>query len=349
VRREVFDLLGPAARGAGRVPAIDDKARLRRGLALLGETEILPLVCQLSEPFVDDLAARNASELGKSLVGLLRSATVTPQQAAQASDLPPLPSRLYSLALVRHSANPRKDDLYFDRPNLFTLHQVLGLDDGPSAAPSGLRFGIAIDIVANDLAVRRAVTTDEARRARLAQGVLDTAAETVLLDDGVRAGAVSDALAARPDPSQWLVVRDAAAAQWKQAQVPPDVRARVEADLAAGYVAVVPLGAADAVATRPGGIGWWRVDPKGGSALGMSREGWGTAMVERAGLMLIVWGACWAGSAAAGKVGAGHDGRQAAACAFIAVGFAVLAPLEAAKAALFVGAVATGLGGSLGL
>ena len=62
IRREVFDLLGPAARAAksSTAPTIDDAAKLTRGLAMMMTTDILPLGCELSPQYVN--APRGAEQ-----------------------------------------------------------------------------------------------------------------------------------------------------------------------------------------------------------------------------------------------------------------------------------------------
>src|SRR5205085_5750639 len=60
IRRDVFDLLGPAARAAGvnQIPQFTDAQRLRRALLLLGQTQIFLQPCELPANF---LAYQSAS------------------------------------------------------------------------------------------------------------------------------------------------------------------------------------------------------------------------------------------------------------------------------------------------
>ena len=70
-RRTVFDLLGRSTRAARPVPApaLDDAARLQRGLSLMMRTEILVLPCRLAPEFVTHLM--NASlAANRDLFGL---------------------------------------------------------------------------------------------------------------------------------------------------------------------------------------------------------------------------------------------------------------------------------------
>ena len=337
VRRQLFDLPGPAARAAGKVAGftVDEGRRLDRGLALLGRVEILPLMCDLTPAFVQHVGTTRMAALRGPLLSALRAPGADKPSARMVSPAStPLPGTLYDIALLRQSLNPHKDVLYLDRPNVLSLHGVLRRD-----AAGKLTAAAAVDIVANATAVARAAAPDVARRARLAGGVLDTSAETILIGDD-RAPNVSDLLAADADAGRWMVVRRADDAQWADAAVSPDLRARVNADLADGFVAVVPRVGA-------GGVpGWWRIDPATGHTLGMGESGWGTSMTERAILFFLVWDTCEIASIAAGKIGpgapAGSGPRQAIACALLGLG--VGAGVSAMTADALLIAAATGLG-----
>jgi hypothetical protein len=187
--------------------------------------------------------------------------------------------------------------------------------------------------------------------------VLDTAVETLLMDEVARVTNVSDTLAAQPDAQSWLLVRNKNDPSWMEANVPKDERARVEADLAAGYAVVLPRQAASGGRSAPG---WWRVDPATGQTLGMDGHGRGAAIIEYTLNFHIVFAVCLAGGAAAGKAGgstpsgerdvAGNR-RAIIICAFVAVGFAAMAPMLATTSALkvIVGGVATGAAGGYAL
>lgn len=337
IRRQLFDLLGPAARAGGGAipqPAIDDKARLERGLNLMGQTEILPLVCQLSNPFVEDLTARNALAMHDPIMKLYSGENEAAVKDAGQSllALPPLPSRLYDLALTRNALNPHKDEVYFDRPNILSLHQFLRSKDA-----GGIAFIVGTDIVANEIAVRPDLSPVAAKQARLTQGVLDTSAEALLDDKDVRVPNASDLLASQPAADDWLVVRDRNDPAWQSAQVSKDTRAHVEADLAQGFVAIVPRH------SPPGGkmiSDWWRVDPRTGDTLGLNEQGWGAEMGEYAFLFMVTFAACLAASG--GKEDLSST-KQVAVCAFVGLGIVFLAP-EVLTVKIFAGGIATGLG-----
>jgi hypothetical protein len=348
IRRQIFDLLGPAARAATPVaePAIDARARLGRGLSLLGQTEVLPLVCQFFSAFVDDLMARTAIAMRESLVKLYSAEGLSATKAAGDAllKLTPLPGRLYDLALARHFLNPRGDDLYLDQLNVLSLHQFLRDDE-----QRGLLFGIGIDIVANQIAVRPDLSPDQARQARLMQGVLDTNAEALLMDKDLHVANVADQLATRPQADQWLVVREPNDPAWQKADLPKDVRTRIESDLAKGFAVVIPRQSRPAAG---GTLGWWRIDPHSGETLGFTDRGWGASMIEYGLLISFIFAGCLFGSIAAGKGGTPEERRKAVTvCAFVAVGTALVGGISAATLTLriVVGGAIVGAGAGYAL
>lgn len=344
IRRQVFDLLGPAARGvAGAIaePTIDDGSRLGRGLSLLGQIEILPLACQLSPAFVNDMMARNALAMKNPLIKVFGAPDdpAAKDSADPLAQLPPLPSRLYDLALERQFLNPDQSSVYFDRPNVLSLHQFLRND-----AARGLMYCVGIDIVANEVAVRPDLGPARVLTTRLMQGVIDTNAETLLMDEGVRSGTVSDQLARQPDADQWLVLHDRNDPAWQKTVVPGDVRARIDTDLAQGYTVIFPQQAA--LLKSANAIGWWRIDPKTGQTLGINGQGWGAAAVEYVGVGLVFFNACMVGATAVGKFGpnAPSNGKSLILCAIGGLGFGACAAAGTTAIALklFVAAAATG-------
>src|SRR5205823_433682 len=74
IRRQLFDLLGPAARQDKivREPALNNEQRLERGLTLLGETEVLVQVCRLSPDFIEHLVTTKMLANRKVFPELLR-------------------------------------------------------------------------------------------------------------------------------------------------------------------------------------------------------------------------------------------------------------------------------------
>jgi hypothetical protein len=270
IRRQIFDLVGPAARAAGKPATLSAEQRLERGLSLLGETEILVLPCRLSMNFVDSLVTSRMLANRKVFPELLRLGEQAKDQELLDlfSKFTPLPGALHALALVRSEMNPGRGDVYLDRPNILSRH--LRLQPGKKGS---IVLEQGLDIVANEVAVRPSSTVDPFQ-ARLQQGVLDTNLEALLLAGEGAVNNTAELFAEAGSAGGWIVVRSAEDPAWQKAQLSSDVRARVEADLKAGYVALVP-GRENA---RGGAkAGWWRVDPRTGDILGMGERGWGSA------------------------------------------------------------------------
>jgi hypothetical protein len=275
VRREVFDLLGPAGRatGAPRTLDLSEAQRLERALALLGQTEVLPLSCLISPEAVGLWTATKLLESRQAVLGILRSpSSESPSSLAdRASGISPLPGHLFGLALVRHQLGRLRDGGYLASPNVLTYRTFLKTD------PQGkLLLCHGFDIVANDMAVSPGVEEDPFR-IRLEQGVLDTNAECLLMKACGRVENTSEAFTRSPGQGgEWLVLRGAA--DLAGLELPADARARIERELAEGQVIIAPR---QAVATEGRPVtAWWRIDPRTGQTLGIGERGWGATAVE---------------------------------------------------------------------
>lgn len=274
IRRELFDLIGPASRSTASTPALSltPALRLERGWALLGETEVLIQVSHLSPEFIADVMARRflaAQEAARRLLGDgSRSGLL-----GEATTLSFLPTRLYSLALARREAAPSAEEVYLDRPNVLSWHSWVR--DGGRGT---LLLGRAFDVVANEVAVR----PGERRGAvllRVAQGVADTSAEALLFSPANRGDNISEIHARLDRRHRWAAIRSIDDPAWRRIKVDRDVRWRIEEDLRAGYVVLVPD--ARGGTTDRSAVGWWRVDPRTGDTLGIGRRGWGQTASEQ--------------------------------------------------------------------
>jgi hypothetical protein len=271
IRRSVFDLLGAAARAAPKPPLVLDQSKmLTRGLALTMQTEILPIACGLAPEFTTHLLAQNLlrnRDLFHSLLAERLPPDVPDVQHLFDHSVPPL-SPLYALALARMEWGQRQQ-VFIDRPNILTRH-IYAVPSGKDAV---LRD--ATDIVSNEVGV--SLVAHDEFATRLAQGVLDTNAESLLRRPAVADGNAGDAFAT---PNRWTAVAlDQDAAGLARLRLPDDVRQQIAGHLAAGYAVVAPE---SAVATqREPFAGWWRIDRSTGDALGLGANGWGAAMMER--------------------------------------------------------------------
>lgn len=276
IRRPVFDLVGASARGP-QVPAprVDETATLTRSLALMMGTEILPIVSRFAPQYLVHLAGESLLA-NREILGLVARGAL-PDDFARAEDLSkriaPMPTPLYGLARARLDWSRHSREIFIDRPNILTRHVFF------SPAPAGLKLQDATDIVANEVGVDPLAS--DAFAIRLEQGVFDTNAEALLRSDRPDA---ANAGSAFESAATWTALTSATDPRLASLRVPDDVRRRMADDLAAGYVVVAP-----AAPVPTGGdafVGWWRVDPQSGHALGMGRTGWGAAIVERALILL---------------------------------------------------------------
>ena len=263
-RREVFDLIGPDARAAGRAPSIplDSLQRRLRALALTMRTELVPVNCRLAGAFVNQLSAEalrsNARELASLSDGFGKRRPTLNELAVDAT---PLPSPLLMLAVARVAWSPYVRDIYVARAGLLTRH--VGL------VPLGNRLGLrdAVDIVANDVGVGPMARDPFATR--LSQGVFDTNAEALLWANPGSEN-VGDAYAAS---ASWRVVPPHEIGEVDRLPLPDDVKQRVRTEVAAGDLVLAPATKLQ-VHGQPF-AGWWRVDRVTGRTLGMGASGWG--------------------------------------------------------------------------
>ncbi|MDB5171522.1 MAG: hypothetical protein JWN51_295 [Phycisphaerales bacterium] len=284
-RREVFDLLGSQKRtpAPAQRPEVREPDRLRRGLAIMTEIEMMPLACRPSDEFVAQVTAQRLLARGADLVRRYRAAAIAMAAQKKAGAKVALPvgepavadavmtEGLLYLATARHAWSRHADEIFIDRPNLFTYRTSVNLN------PAGeLSFRLGFDIVANDVAVRPAAAGNPFL-VRLEQGVLDTNIERYLMD---ALGPVQNTAAlfegAQRRGVEWNAVRAAASPALRDA--PGYVRTSVEEDLSAGYA--VLLSPAGGTPDPAGSVGWWRVNPVTGQTLGRMDHGEGQAMTE---------------------------------------------------------------------
>ncbi len=285
VRRDVFDTVGPAARAnkANPTSIMTEFERLERGLALMGETEILPQVGDLSREFVEHLAATTLLANRDVLLGLVRRVDSEDPRLLpnHASTLSRMRFDLHTLALGRREWSRFPGAVYLDRPNILSYHRRLRAN-----AKGDVLLRQGFDIVANDVSVRQQSGSDPFLL-RVEQGVLDTNAEAFLAAsncqrsaDSARCGGIHNTaeIFARSSGvgNEWVAIRDTRDAAWQRVRVPEDARARITQDLAGGKAVVVPTKAV-AFDGLPN-VGWWRLDAQTGQTLGIGEQGWGQSV-----------------------------------------------------------------------
>ncbi|HRC54569.1 MAG TPA: hypothetical protein PKU97_01540 [Kofleriaceae bacterium] len=269
-RRLVFDALGAGAeRAAVRPRRLAAAARVDRGLALSGETEILPMFARIPSSFVDDRTIKALIEARPVLSELASLGAAAPERGLRdrVNQLPTLPGPLYQLALARFELSGVGDQVYLDRIDLMTRRQRI------VEAAAGYLSRDGFDIVANRVTVWPSQGSDT-RAVKLAQGVADTAIEAAVLacttsSRCARSANTSEDFTASGGKG-WTTV-GAMAALPGSLVAAPEAHRLAAADLAAGYLTVV----------APGGTSWWRFDPRTGDTLGMSVRG-GSVSTETA-------------------------------------------------------------------
>lgn len=286
VRRNLFDLLGEASRRAGGKGQLGRAASraTERGLALLGQTQILPATCRFSEEFGTRLIV--ATQLRNTRLMVDRAQAIVDEKESSfgsvANSFAAPPFELFMLARMRLTVGRHANRVHPGALNVFATH-LQPFEPAEGTAP--VAFARAIDIVANDVDVLAPRPGQEgasqAWGVRLEQGVLDTILENLSLQGLDQSGGAGGQGALTANPALWLerhpigqwtalddeVAFDAGAS---------DTLARIDSALARGQVAVVPQAAlADAQehATVPGC--WWRVDTETGTTLGIGPRGWG--------------------------------------------------------------------------
>jgi hypothetical protein len=262
-RRTLFDMIGPAAREAGALATFTDERLRERALRLLGETQILLLGAAPSALQVEHIQVRELRALAERLSSLLSSGTID-LDALPAARRPPAPLAMLRFARERMAA-PIGLQRAVGSPTVVLQHLRL-----VSISEQTIEAQVEIDIVRNEVA-----PAQDFFGTRLAQGVADTVLEALILD-GQRNTAVRHA-ADLAEGRVWTRVDPADLSRLAPAGVPADYRARLQADLAAGYIVIAP---AQPEAAAPDELAWWRIDPRNGTALGMLANGGGAAMVE---------------------------------------------------------------------
>ncbi|HSK09263.1 MAG TPA: hypothetical protein VK911_06785 [Vicinamibacterales bacterium] len=275
VRRQVFDLLGPAARAASRLPpdVLPEAKRVERGLALLGDTSIVALPCFPSPQYVLWLNAR-AMLANQEL--LLRVVGGDPSAGGARLDsllarATPFPGPAYELAASR-LAFEGSAHIYIASPNVLAYHR-----SHRQISASEMASFEAFDIVANDVSVRAGASSSPFE-GRLRQGVLDTLAEAYALPEGCCGERLPNAateMAASPAP--WTVVKDTS--EIGSLGLPEDMEARLASDIAQGYVVLVQ--------PQSNTPAWWRIDPRSGMTIGMGGDGWGQGGLEYAAKLAV--------------------------------------------------------------
>lgn len=274
IRRELFDLIGPARRAQGPIAELklSDQQVVARSMSQLRESEILILPCRPSEQFLMHVTAQAVlanreliEEVGGDVFG------GAPANALEVfQKMRPTPGPAYMFAALRFENAFAGDQTFIDRPMIVAQHNHLAYGQ-----PGELVVKVGLDIVANGVGIDPRVRSPFGER--LLQGVADTNAEALALRNVWPAPEVTANFFAQQGIT-WTALAPGEEARVAAMGMNADLAQRVLADLTSGNMVVVADGAA---ASRPD-AGYWRIDAATGETLGIGSHGWGQDLVEYA-------------------------------------------------------------------
>jgi hypothetical protein len=270
MRREVFDLLGPAQRAEDTIPSPDikDKDRMKRCLSMLGETEILVIKGRFSAEFMEYLTIENLLSNQETVLELFEGLKdPDPQQVLnQIAETTSPPGKLYDMALARARFGWKGKGVFLDHPNLISFHSQLNLN------PEGeLVKYRSMDIIENDISVLQ----EQDFFIRLGQGVLDTNIESLIMPPGDKILNTSEVF---NEGSGWIALTGPEDKGFKNLELDRDSHERIKQDLENGFLVVAPTNAFKINGEEY--TTWWRVDPETGHTLGIGTYGQGQAIAE---------------------------------------------------------------------
>jgi transposase-like protein len=271
IRREIFDLLGPASRAADdkAKPEFNESQRLERGYSLFGIIDILPVVCQVSSQFVNQIATRNLldqlrflrEELKRDNLEKMKDLNSRIGMAFEAIQSP-----LHKWALLRPRWNRYANHVYFDSVNIVNLRTRIAED-----VEGELMLRRTFDVVTNSISVNPRVKISPAL-VRINQGVADTLSEAMAVPGPEPHMNVSYLVdLAKNQGIDWRLVNSFQDNRWEKWRLSEDIRQRIENSLAKGWSVVVPE--RPLVIEGKTRLGWWRIDLRNGETLGVMDTG----------------------------------------------------------------------------
>ena len=272
IRREVFDLIGPGARFKKEIsiPEISLKLQMEKNLALMGQTEILPLCCQLSKAFVEDFMNGTFLSIKKNLLSILKEENLKKIDFVidKMNQLQMKQVQLYRLALERYS----KDNIIVT-PNILSFHSFL-----KESHDGFFNLYNALDIVSNEV-YPIMNKPENFFQVRLRQGIRDSITELVVMSRyGDKENLAELYREMEKNGVNWLAAGSSKNISLFESNLPEDIVARMKKQLNQGFVVVAPEKVVF-INSKPVVI-WWRIDPRTGDTLIIGERGWGQAMVE---------------------------------------------------------------------
>ena len=280
LRRPVFDLLGPARRAARDTgfDASTEGPMLQRAQALLGQTKILLQPCGFTEDFISSVASAgvvaNSSELRK--LSQERDPAKAGKLAQEIVDRMDIWGPLPAYAHWRSELGSESGSWFIDRPNVLNYRVSQSVMGATGASTNHL-----MDVASNEIGIRPGVGGGSFE-IRVQQGVADTVAEMLAvgsdLANAANTASIFQRLSAANSHGFVINARDVAAT--RELPWPDDERARIAADIGAGYIAFVPRQVVE-IDGEPH-VGWWRIHPMSGETIGVMDTGYHTAAEDAA-------------------------------------------------------------------
>ena len=269
IRRQIFDLRGPAARAANLPFQMTPELAAQRALALVESDRIMIFGATMPQVLVERIGTRTVEKITSKISELLK---MTAEQSAEETlGRPVVQSTQLAYARLRTRAGPVAA---ISRPNIVILRTGFQLSEGAGLVPYSI-----FDVVENARATPGLPSTGALTRL----GVVDTIAEAAALgslasSSNTAAEHYSSLIASKP----WTRIDLSWLSQPAGTALDPDTRARLVQALADGAVVVVPedYSYSDAV--------WWRIDPVTGAALGIGKNGFGAELAEESMLKVAV-------------------------------------------------------------
>jgi hypothetical protein len=285
--RRLYDLLPPklrlAAQAPVKKPSMDEEERIRRGGALMERMDVFVQTGMLTRPF---LMARNADHLLRDrnavLGGIHYSRQGQPDKMQTSFEKASrFPEEGYRFAFFRFILNPDQTRQYISEPNLVAHHVQMDLS---KTKASVMRTGY--DIISND--VIGTPNHPDPASARLEQGVIDAAAESVLMEG--RDGRVisTSSLMTRLQVGNWRKITSKSELEALGDGLSPQTRALLHRGLDRGDVLIVPENIVD---LKPSEAGWWELSPNTGALIGrMGVNDWGVSATQQVIMEVLIAG-----------------------------------------------------------
>jgi hypothetical protein len=279
IRRQVFDLVGPASRAMiqSAKSTLSEVPHFKHGQTLLKEIEVLLQASGFSSEYILHLLVNSFLSDQELLLTLLRDGDLQRRKglAEHIRMVMPPPGPEYGLAFLRWRSSRLRSGIFLDRPNVLSHWKSLKW-----SSDNELKASYWMDIVDNRVAVQSHLE-ESLFKLRLNQGVLDTNIEALLMKDLSKTPENTAELftIGRVRDVKWVTLQGPDALDGQDLQIPIDIQARINQDLAEGYVVLAPRRMLSIENRQM--YAWWRLDPTSGSILGIGASGMGAAFSEK--------------------------------------------------------------------